>query len=96
MSVLVDEAAEDAGAVHSVGVEIVYRGGVLLGLGWWLVSALVGSVSVVVVFVGREDLTCVAFAQGQDVVEEFASEGADDPFAVGVHPGRLWRGGDDA
>ncbi|WNV92199.1 hypothetical protein [Umezawaea sp. Da 62-37] len=27
----------------------------------------------------------------QDVVEEFASDGADDPFAVGVHPGRPWR-----
>ncbi|MFD1146002.1 hypothetical protein [Saccharothrix hoggarensis] len=34
VSALVDESAEDAGAVHSVGVEVVYRGRVLLGLGW--------------------------------------------------------------
>jgi hypothetical protein len=34
LSVLVDEAAEDAGALQSVGVEVVYRGGVLLDLGW--------------------------------------------------------------
>jgi len=27
----------------------------------------------------------------RDVVEEFASDGADDWFAVGVHPGRPWR-----
>jgi hypothetical protein len=32
--VLVDEAAEDAGAVQSVSVEVVYRGRVLLGVGW--------------------------------------------------------------
>ncbi|MDU0294731.1 hypothetical protein [Saccharothrix longispora] len=34
VSVLVDEFAEDAGAEHSVGVEVVYRGGVLPGFGW--------------------------------------------------------------
>ncbi|MDU0293512.1 leucine zipper domain-containing protein [Saccharothrix longispora] len=34
VSVLVDESAEDAGAEHSVGVEVVYRGGVLPGFGW--------------------------------------------------------------
>jgi hypothetical protein len=49
-----------------------------------------------VVFVGVEDLSCAGFAQDQDVVEGFASEGADDPFALGVHPGCLWRAGDDA
>ncbi|GAB3006858.1 IS3 family transposase [Saccharothrix stipae] len=32
--VFVDEAAEDAGAEHFVGVEVVYRGGVLLSFGW--------------------------------------------------------------
>lgn len=54
-----------------------------------VVAGLMGSVSVVVVFVGCEDLSCVAFVHDQDVVEEFASECADDAFAVGVHPGRL-------
>jgi hypothetical protein len=33
----------------------------------------------------------MAFAGDQDVVEDFASEGADDPFAVVVHPRCLWR-----
>jgi hypothetical protein len=36
------------------------------------------------------------FSQDQDVVEEFASDGADDPFAVGVHPRRLRRAFDHA
>lgn len=40
------------------------------------------SVSVVVIFEGPEDLSCVGFSQDQDVVEEFVSDGADDPFAV--------------
>ena len=52
--------------------------------------------SVVVVFVGLEDLSCVALAQDQDVVGDFASNGADDPLAVGVHPGRLRRALDHA
>jgi hypothetical protein len=34
MSVLIDKAAEDAGAEHSEGVGVVCRGGVLLGFGW--------------------------------------------------------------
>ncbi len=34
LSVLVDESTEDAGAEHSVGVEVVYCGGVLLVCGW--------------------------------------------------------------
>jgi hypothetical protein len=33
----------------------------------------------------------VARAGDQDVVEDFAADGADDPFAVGVHPGCLRR-----
>ncbi len=37
----------------------------------------------------------MGFTGDQDVVEQFASQGADDPFAVGVHPGRLRRAGDD-
>lgn len=65
--------------------------GVLLSLGWWLVTSLVGPVSVVVVFVDFEDLSCVGFVDDQDVIEEFASEGADDPFAVGVRSGSLRR-----
>ena len=51
-----------------------------------MVSGLVGAVSVVVVFVRFEDLSGVGLSCDEDVVEEFASEGADDPFAVGVHP----------
>jgi hypothetical protein len=38
----------------------------------------------------------VALIHDQDVIEEFASDGADDSFAVGVHPGRPWRAGDGA
>jgi hypothetical protein len=49
-----------------------------------------------VVFVGCEEPSCVGFSRDQDVVEEFASDGADDPFAVGVHPGCLKRAFDDA
>lgn len=45
----------------------------------------------VVLFAGLQDLPCVTPIHDQDVVEEFASEGADDSFAVGVHPGRPWR-----
>jgi len=56
MSVLVDESAEDAGAEHSAGVWVVYRGGVLLARGWLLVAGLMGSVSVVMLFVGLQDL----------------------------------------
>ncbi|WP_309111707.1 hypothetical protein [Saccharothrix sp.] len=52
--------------------------------------------AVVVVLAGLEDLTCVALTRDQDVVEEFASEGADDPFAVGVHPWCLRRALDHA
>jgi hypothetical protein len=33
VSVLVEDAAQDAGAVQSVGVEVVYRDGVLLSFG---------------------------------------------------------------
>ncbi|ONI92849.1 hypothetical protein ALI22I_01660 [Saccharothrix sp. ALI-22-I] len=34
VSVLVDEPAQDAGAVQSVGVEVVHGGGALLDVGW--------------------------------------------------------------
>src|SRR3954452_9427199 len=50
-----------------------------------------GSVSVVMLFVGLQDLPCMALIHDQDVVEEFASDGADDPLAMSVHPGRSWR-----
>ncbi|MEV6823509.1 hypothetical protein [Amycolatopsis sp. NPDC051102] len=43
---------------------------------------VVVSVPVVVVFVGLEDVSCVGLSRDEDVVEEFASDGADDPFAV--------------
>ncbi|WP_306750744.1 hypothetical protein [Saccharothrix yanglingensis] len=35
-------------------------------------------------------------SRDEDVVEGFASDGADDPFAVGVHPRCLWCAVDDA
>ena len=50
-----------------------------------------GPVLVVVVFVGPQDVMYVGFAGDQNVVEEFASNSADDSFAVGVHPRRPWR-----
>ena len=61
-----------------------------------MVAGLVGSVPVVVVFVGLEDVSCVGLSRDEDVVEEFASDGADDPFAVGVHPRCPWCAFDDA
>lgn len=44
-----------------------------------------GAVPVAVVFVGIEDVSCVGLCRDEGVVEEFSSDGADDPFAVGVH-----------
>ncbi|WP_245886776.1 hypothetical protein [Umezawaea tangerina] len=38
----------------------------------------------------------MALTHDQELIEEFASESADDSFAVGVHPRRLRRAGDDA
>ena len=38
VSVFVDEATEDAGAHDAAGLEVVHRGGVLIDVGWKLMS----------------------------------------------------------
>lgn len=86
VSVLVDVSAEDLGAQQSAGVEVVYRGGVPLGLGRPLVARLVRVMVVVVRLVDGKDLTCVGSSHDEYVVEYLAPDGADDAFAVGVHP----------
>lgn len=54
------------------------------------------SVLVVVDLIGGKDLTRVGFSGDEDVVEDLAPDGADDAFAVGVHPGCLRRALDHA
>src|SRR6266581_3109269 len=49
---------------------------------------------VVVADVLLEDLPKVAFIQDDEVVEALTTDGADEPFGVGILPGRLW-GGED-
>ncbi|GAA1122554.1 hypothetical protein GCM10009577_52040 [Streptomyces javensis] len=57
--------------------------------------ALGGSVLVVVPLVGRENVAGVGLVRDEDVVEGFASNAADDAFAVRVYAGSLWRTVDD-
>ena len=64
----------------------------LLGEGRKLSPGLVGAMAVVVTGVDVEDASSVGLVQDQQVIEELAPQGADDPFAVGVHPWGPWRG----
>ena len=58
---------------------------VLVGEGRALSAGLVRAMAVVVSGVGVEDVPGVGLVPDQQVVEGFASQGCDDPFAVGVH-----------
>jgi hypothetical protein len=57
-------------------------------LGWWfgwlLVVGLMWAMVVVVVLVFGEDAEGVVCVDDQDVIEDFAAQGADDSFAVSV------------
>src|SRR4051794_34078956 len=57
-----------------------------------LAPSLARAVLVVVLGVGVEDASGMSLVADQQVVERFAAEGSDDPFAVGVHPWSPWRG----
>jgi hypothetical protein len=57
-----------------------------------LASSLVRAVLVVVVGVDVQDASGMSLVPDQQVVERFAAEGSNDPFAVGVHPRSPWRG----
>src|SRR5262245_6261346 len=54
--------------------------------------SLVRAVLIVVVCVGVEDASGMSLVPDQQVVERLAPDGANDPFAVGVHPRSPWRG----
>ena len=69
-----------------------YRPGVLLGEGRELSSSLVRAVTVVVPGVGVQDAPGMSLVPDQQVVERLPPQGPNDPFAVGVHPRRPWRG----
>ena len=73
-----------------MAVEVFDGGGLFGGVVRALCSGLVGSVPVVVVLVFGEDSAGMGFVDDQDVVEGFAADGSDHPFAVGVHPGYSW------
>jgi hypothetical protein len=67
-------------------VRSVTGAGCRWGEGRALSSSLVRAMAVVVTGVGVQDVPGVGLVPDQQVVERFAPQGSDDPFAVGVHP----------
>ena len=67
----------------------------LLEEGRELSASLVGAMTVVMLGVGIEDLPSVRLVPDQEVVQGLAAQGADDTFAVRVHPWGPRRGPHD-
>lgn len=62
-----------------------------MGEGRELCPGLVWAMTVVVLGVGVEDLSGMGFVPYEQVVEDLAPQGSDDPLAWRVHPGRSRR-----
>ena len=86
--VFVDESAELVSTLDLAGSVSGWR------VGWFEGEAAMGSLLVVVLEVAAEDAAEVALVVGEDPVEAFAADRADDAFGVGVRDRRAHRSQD--
>jgi hypothetical protein len=85
VSVLVDDAAEEAGAQESSGAPAANGHGLPVGEGRRLASGLMRALPVVVPGAGVGDLPGVHLVPDQDMVGDLAPDGFRGPLAVWVH-----------